>query len=153
MRTYETIFVLNPELGTDAVAEQIEFYKDNITKNGGEIVSLEQWGKLTLAYKIENFSEGIYVLIQFNAEMDYLPELERRYKYYELVLRHVIVMIDGKKFKLKPRKDPVRRERKGGRRQDGDMEQFESDMEQSEADIEQIDEMTDDVEAATEEDN
>ena len=109
MRTYETIFVLNPELGADVQAEQVEFYKENITKNGGEIIAHEPWGKLTLAYKIDKFGEGIYNLIQFKANTDYVVELERRYKYNENVLRYVVVMIDEKKFKLKPRKDPVKR--------------------------------------------
>ncbi len=127
--------MLNPGLGTDAVAEQIEFYKDNITKNGGEIIKVEQWGKLTLAYKIENYSEGIYVLIQFNAATDYVPELERRYQYNENILRYIVVMIDGKKFKLQPRKDPVKRERRGVRRQDGDQEQLDENQD-AEGDIE-----------------
>ena len=109
MRTYETVFVLKPDLGADAQSEQVEFYKENITKNGGEIINHESWGKLTLAYKIKKFSEGIYNLIQFKANTDYIAELERRYKYNEDVLRYIVVMIDEKKFKLKPRKEPVKR--------------------------------------------
>jgi small subunit ribosomal protein S6 len=101
--------VLNPELGADAQTEQIEFYKKSITDNGGEIINHEPWGKLTLAYKIEKFSEGIYNLIQFKAATEYVAELEKRYKFNENVLRYVVVMIDEKKFKLKPRKDPVKR--------------------------------------------
>ena len=112
MRTYETMFILKPDLGPEALSEQIEFYKENITKNGGEILTVEPWGKLTFAYKLDRYSEGVYVLIQFNADIAYIAELERRYKFNENVLRHIIVMIDEKKFKLKPRKEAVRRERR-----------------------------------------
>ena len=118
MRTYETVFVMKSDLGADAQNEHIEFYKENITKNGGEIIAVEPWGKLTLAYKIKNFSEGFYTLIQFKAETTYIDELEKRYKFNEDVLRYVVVMIDEKKFKLKPRKDPVKRERKQGKKQE-----------------------------------
>ncbi len=118
MRTYETVFVMKPDLGADAQSGHIEFYKENITKNGGEILAVEPWGKLTLAYKIKNFSEGIYTLIQFKAATDYVDELEKRYKFNEDVLRYVVVMIDEKKFKLKPRKDPVKRERRPSRKQE-----------------------------------
>ena len=53
-----------------------------------------------------------YVLIQFKAEGDYVNnELEKRYQFNEDVIRYVIVMLDEKKFKQNPRKEPVRRER------------------------------------------
>jgi small subunit ribosomal protein S6 len=118
LRTYETVFVLSPELAPDEVTAQATFYKDNIVKNGGEIITCDEWGKRELAYPIDSFKEAFYVLIQFKAEPDYIGELERRYKYNELVLRHVVVMIDEKRFKLKPRKDPARRERRHDRKID-----------------------------------
>jgi small subunit ribosomal protein S6 len=116
LRTYETVFVLSPELAPDEVTAQAAFYKDNIVKNGGEIITCDEWGKRELAYPIDSFREAFYVLIQFKAEPAYISELERRYKYNELVLRHVVVMIDEKRFKLKPRKDPARRERRQDRK-------------------------------------
>lgn len=112
MRTYESIFILKSELTTEEQEKHIEFYKDNITSHGGEIVKLEVWGKQALAYPIEKSTEGFYVLIQFKAEGDYVnDELEKRYQFNEDVIRYVIVMLDEKKFKQNPRKEPVRRER------------------------------------------
>jgi len=122
LRTYETIFVTKPDLGADVQNGYIEFYKENITKNGGEIIAVTPWGKQPLAYKINGCSEGVYTLIQFKADTSYVVELERRYKYNEDIIRYVVVMIDEKKFKLKPRKDPVKRERKPGRKQEDQME-------------------------------
>jgi small subunit ribosomal protein S6 len=116
LRTYETVFVLSPELAPNEVTAQAAFYKDNIVKNGGEIITCDEWGKRELAYTIGSFKEAFYVLIQFKAEPAYIGELELRYKYNELILRHVVVMIDEKRFKLKPRKDPARRERRHDRR-------------------------------------
>ena len=117
MRTYETVFVLKPTLSAEEQTKHLEFYKENIVNHGGEIISVEVWGKQTLAYPIENQTEGIYVLIQFKAENGYTgDELEKRFKFNEDVMRYVVVMIDEKKFKLKPRKEPVRRERPAGDR-------------------------------------
>ena len=65
MRTYETIFILKSELTTEEQEKHIEFYKENITSHGGEIVKMEVWGKQALAYPIEKSTEGFYVLIQF----------------------------------------------------------------------------------------
>lgn len=144
MRTYETVFILKPNLTADEQTKHIDFYKDNITKHGGEIVNVELWGKLQLAYAIENHTDGIYVLIQFNAETSYANgELEKRFQFNEDVIRYVIVMLDEKKFKLKPRKEPIRRERPAGARtgarkegEDGNMEDAGEDMEETSEDIE-----------------
>ena len=115
MRTYETIFILKSELTTEEQEKHIEFYKENITSHGGEIVKMEVWGKQALAYPIEKSTEGFYVLIQFKAEGDYVnDELEKRYQFNEDVIRYVIVMLDEKRFKQNPRKEPVRKERPAG---------------------------------------
>ncbi len=112
MRTYETIFILKPELSTEDQEKHIAFYKENITSNGGELIKVDVWGKQTLAYPIEKHTEGFYVLIQFKAESTYANnELEKRYQFNEDVLRYVIVMLDEKRFKENPRKEPVRKER------------------------------------------
>lgn len=112
MRTYETIFILKSSLTTEEQEKHIEFYKENITSHSGELVKVDVWGKQALAYPIEKQTEGFYVLIQFKAESSYINnELEKRYQFNEDVLRYVIVMLDEKKFKLNPRKEPVRRER------------------------------------------
>lgn len=117
MRTYETVFVLKPGLTADEQTKHIDFYKDNITKHAGEIINTELWGKQQLAYPIENHTDGIYVLIQFKAESGYVnDELEKRFQFNEDIIRYVVVMLDEKKFKLKPRKEPVRRERPAGSR-------------------------------------
>ena len=132
MRTYETIFILKSELTTEEQEKHIEFYKENITSHGGEIVKMEVWGKQALAYPIEKSTEGFYVLIQFKAEGDYVnDELEKRYQFNEDVIRYVIVMLDEKKFKQNPRKEPVRRERpadKAGKAKSENGEELDSNM-------------------------
>jgi len=110
---------MKPDLAADVQNGHVEFYKENITKNGGEIIAVVPWGKLTLAYKVKGCSEGVYTLIQFKADTSYVMELEKRYKYNEDIIRYAVVMIDEKKFKLKPRKDPVKRERRVEKRPDG----------------------------------
>lgn len=115
MRTYETIFILKPELSAEEHEKHIEFYKENITSNGGEIVKVDVWGRQALAYPIEKHNEGYYVLIQFKADTNYTnDELEKRFQFNENVIRYVIVMLDEKRFKQNPRKEPVRKERPAG---------------------------------------
>ncbi|MGA1846395.1 30S ribosomal protein S6 [Deferribacter abyssi] len=101
MRTYETLFIVKSDLSQEDAIEVFDSFKENITKNGGKIIHEEIWGKRTLAYKIEKYTEGYYFLINFEAEPTYPKELERRFKLNENVIRFIVVKIDGKKFKLK----------------------------------------------------
>lgn len=133
MNTYETVFILRPELTTEEQEQQLEFFKGIITSNGGEISKVEPWGKLQFAYPLDDYTEGYYYLVVFATENAALiNELQLRYKYSEEVLRSAVVRIDEKKFKLSPRREPVRRERRaprdGARRPRGD-EQTDSEQE------------------------
>ncbi|WP_022851213.1 30S ribosomal protein S6 [Limisalsivibrio acetivorans] len=121
MNTYETVFIVRPDASQEELDKNVEFYKGLIEQNGGEIIKVEPWGKLHLAYEIRNSKEGHYFLIQYNAEHDFNDELEKRYRFNEDILRSVVVKIDEKKFKLKPKKDPTPRpdRRGGGRGRDG----------------------------------
>lgn len=116
MVTYETIFIVRPDLSQEEVDANLEFFKGNIEQHGGEIIKVEPWGKVAFAYEVEDFREGHYFLIQFNADANYNEELEKRYRYSEDVLRFSIVRVDEKKFKLKPKKDPVARPDRKGRK-------------------------------------
>ncbi len=115
LRTYETVFLLKPTITAEEQAKHIDFYKENIKSFGGEIIKEELWGKLQLSYKIETYTEAIYTLIQFKAENDYInTELDKRFKFNEDIIRHVVVMLDEKKFKAAPKKEPVRKPRPEG---------------------------------------
>jgi len=140
MRTYETLFIVNPDLTQEDAVAVFEKFKTLVTENGGEIINDEAWGKLKLAYEIERKTEGYYFLIQFNSDVNVPAELEKRFKYDESVIRFIVIKIDGKKFKLKKRSEMTQRApRRGGRnfRRDGGR-QFEkqSDTEKEEVETE-----------------
>jgi len=106
MNTYETVFIVRPDLPQEELDKELEFYKNNIEQNGGKILKVEPWGKVNMAYAIDNFNEGVYFLIQFEADADYnKEELSKRFRYNENVIRFLVVRIDEKKFKLNPKKD------------------------------------------------
>ena len=67
MYNYETLFVLKPELEEEAIKANVDKFSEIITKGGGEIVSVDEWGKKKLAYPILDRTEGYYVLTTFNA--------------------------------------------------------------------------------------
>ncbi len=94
MRKYETVFILRPDLDEERNAELVEKFKLLVEDNGGEIVSLDKWGKRRLAYEINHVREGFYVVSKFKAESAVASEVDRVFKISDDVMRHIIVRED-----------------------------------------------------------
>lgn len=91
MRNYETVFVLRPELDEEKTSEAINKFKALVENNGGEITSLDKWGKRKLAYEINHIREGFYVVSKFKAESATAKEIDRVFKISEDIIRYIIV--------------------------------------------------------------
>ncbi|MBI1987415.1 MAG: 30S ribosomal protein S6 [Nitrospinae bacterium] len=98
MHLYENIFILKPDLNEGEIEEGINRVKDLITKNGGEITKVENWGKKRLAYPIRKNRFGHYVFLTFRGTPFLISELERYYKLNENVIRPLVVLVDEAKL-------------------------------------------------------
>lgn len=96
MKNYELALVLYPTLGEEEKVAELEKVKELITRFGGEITNVDDWGKRKLAYEINKKTEGFYYFIQFNAETSLPAEVESRIRIMETVLRYLIVRLDEK---------------------------------------------------------
>ncbi len=90
---YETIFIVNLNVGEEKVTELVEKFK-SLIGSAGEIESVDLWGKRRLAYEIDDIKEGYYVYISFTAGTDFPKELERVFKITEDILRHIVIRIE-----------------------------------------------------------
>ncbi len=91
MRKYEVMYIIRTDLEQEAVQAVIEKFQGIITNNGGEITSHEVMGKRRLAYEINKFRDGIYVLVHFNGTPELVAELDRTMKISDEIIRHLIV--------------------------------------------------------------
>ena len=87
---YETIFILVPTLKEEETKANVEKFT-NIISSNGEVIKVDEWGKRKLAYEINKAAEGYYVYVEFNAEGDFVKELERNYKISDSVMRYLVV--------------------------------------------------------------
>ena len=90
MNSYETLFVVNPTIGDDAIKATVEKFTGLIAKNGS-IENISEWGKRKLAYPINDIPEGYYVLVNFKSASDFIAELERIYRIDENIMRDIVV--------------------------------------------------------------
>ena len=94
MRPYEILLVLQPDLEEEAIEAVLERLSGVITGGGGTLDNEDRWGKRRLAYEIDKFTEGFYVVIDFQAEPATAGELERIVKITNGVMRHMLIRKD-----------------------------------------------------------
>ena len=95
MSKYELAVVVSAKLEDDARAEVIEKVKALVTRFGGNITDVDEWGKKRLAYEIQKMREGYYYFIQFEADADCPAEIERHVRIMDNVLRYLVVRKDA----------------------------------------------------------
>lgn len=93
MRKYENVFIIKPEVDEAGVATIIAKFKAIIEANG-EMESVDEWGKRRLAYEIQDYTEGYYVLFNFKAGDGVPKELDRVFRITEDVIRHMVIRVD-----------------------------------------------------------
>lgn len=92
-RDYEGVFIFAPNTGEEERNNLLERFK-SIIESAGSITNLDEWGSRKLAYEIEDFKEGYYVLINFESESSVVSELERISKISDSVIRNMIIRVD-----------------------------------------------------------
>ena len=93
MRKYETIFILQPDLGEDDVKTITDKVQEVVASYQGAFHRLDDWGARKLAYPIQKFPRGRYFYLRFDGGADLVAELERRLRLNEKVLRYLSVNI------------------------------------------------------------
>jgi small subunit ribosomal protein S6 len=104
MRIYEELFILQPDVTDEVVDPLIEQLSGIITGQGGTVDKTEKWGVRKLAYRVQKFNEGYYVLLQFTAGPETVKEMERRLRVTDVVMKFLTVRIDEKLKKIEKRR-------------------------------------------------
>ncbi len=93
MRHYEIVFLVHPDQ-SEQVPGMIERYTQAVTRDGGKIHRLEDWGRRQLAHLIDKVHKAHYVLMNVEASNAVLQELETTFRYNDAILRHLIIRRD-----------------------------------------------------------
>lgn len=95
MNKYELAVVVNAKIEEDVRVATIEKVKEYITRFGGTITDVDEWGKKRLAYEIQKMKEGFYYFIQFDADSTCPGEVEDRIRIMENVIRFLCIRQDA----------------------------------------------------------
>jgi small subunit ribosomal protein S6 len=87
MRHYELMVILDPELEERTVAPSLDQFLTVVRQGGGTVEKVDIWGRRRLAYEIAKKTEGIYAVVDLEADPDTVKELDRQLNLNEAVLR------------------------------------------------------------------
>jgi small subunit ribosomal protein S6 len=100
--------MLDPDLPEARQDEIIARVRELIEQGGGTWVGHDPWGRRRLAYPINKKTDGVYHLLQFDAEPETLNELSRILKITDGVMRHLpTVRVKGGHGPGRPGPEPV----------------------------------------------
>ncbi len=91
MNKYELAVVLNAKLEDEERAATIEKVKEYITRFGGTVTNVDDWGKKRLAYEIQKMKEAYYYFIKFESDAKCPNEVEQNVRIMENVIRYLCV--------------------------------------------------------------
>src|SRR5262245_47533325 len=94
MRIYEVLFIIAPNTEADVVESLVTQFSDIATNQGATVTNVNRMGLRRLAYPIQKFHEGIYVVLTIEGTGAEIAEIERRLRVSDAVIRYITVRID-----------------------------------------------------------
>ena len=93
MNKYESVVIINPTVNEEGMKALISKFTDLIN-NDGKVEKVDELGKRKLAYDVKKFSEGFYIVFNFEANSDLIAELERNYRITDEIIKFMTVKKD-----------------------------------------------------------
>ncbi|MEC2075617.1 30S ribosomal protein S6 [Metabacillus fastidiosus] len=91
MKQYEIMYIIRPNIEDEAKTAVTERFNGILSDNGAEVAEAKEWGKRRLAYEINDFRDGYYMLLQVNSEAAAVQEFDRLAKISEDIIRHIVI--------------------------------------------------------------
>ena len=154
MRHYEVVFMVHPDQ-SEQVPGMIERYSNVITKDGGTVHRLEDWGRRQLAYHINKIHKAHYVLMNVEASNEAMEELTTTFRYNDAVIRNLVIRRDepalDESLIMKAEREDKERKARYQERQDNDARRTAAETAEAPAEEEAPETVAEAPEAATEE--
>ncbi len=94
MRHYEVMVILDPTLEERTIAPSLDAFLSVVKKDGGTVEKVDVWGRRRMAYEINKHAEGIYAVVDLQANPSAVQELDRQLNLNESVLRTKVLRPD-----------------------------------------------------------
>lgn len=89
--TYETLYIMRPDLNEELLNQAIEKYQTILREQGSEQIEIQHRGRRRLAYEIQKHREGIYIQMNYEGGGTSVAILERAMRLSDEVIRYLTV--------------------------------------------------------------
>jgi small subunit ribosomal protein S6 len=127
MRRYETMIVVPPNVSESDLDNLIKGYEDELkSRHGASEAVVQKWGKRNLSYPIQKFTEGYYVLCDYQSEKeDIIQSFEGRLRVSETILRFLTIRRDEEmKSEARMKEKLLKRGKSGAKEDSNDFDGF-----------------------------
>ena len=87
MRHYELMVILDPDIEERTVAPALDQFLTVVKNDGGSVEKVDIWGRRRMSFEIAKKAEGIYAVVDLQAEPATVKELDRQLNLNEAILR------------------------------------------------------------------
>ncbi len=94
MRVYEVLFIIAPNTEESDVEALVTQMSDVATNQGAQVTKVDRMGRRRLAYPIQKFNEGHYVVLTVEGTGAEIAEVERRMRVTDAIIRYITIRID-----------------------------------------------------------
>nr|YP_010904174.1 ribosomal protein S6 [Catenella fusiformis]WCH57425.1 ribosomal protein S6 [Catenella fusiformis] len=91
LNSYETIYILKPDVSEDKNLDLVNQYKQLIKKNGGQNIFVQHRGRRHLSYNITHYYDGIYVQMNYEGNGNLIKHLGKSMRFNSNIIRYLII--------------------------------------------------------------
>ncbi|WP_298906543.1 30S ribosomal protein S6 [uncultured Nostoc sp.] len=106
--SYETMYILRPDLGDELIEQAITKYQNLLRDQGAEDIQIQNRGKRRLAYEIKKHRDGIYIQLNYTAPATAIAPFERAMRLSEEVIRYLTIKQEAEQEKPAKEEKPAK---------------------------------------------
>ncbi len=105
VNTYETVFIAEPEIPNENVDQLVDKIKQLVSEHKGSMTGEDRWGRRRMAYPVQGFREGFYVVLNYTAEPTVVSAIEHFFNVTDSIIRNLTTKVIKKNKKFAPRRE------------------------------------------------
>ena len=93
MNKFEVVLILNPELATNILDDEISKFKSSLDAHSAKIINEENWGLRDLSYSINKFKKAFYRFFQIETSGSIVKEISKEINQSENLIRYIFIKV------------------------------------------------------------
>ena len=93
MNKFEVVLILNPDIATNTLNNEITKFKSALDSHSAKIINEENWGLRDLSYSINKFKKAFYSFFQIETSGSIVKEINKELNQSENIIRYIFIKV------------------------------------------------------------